>query len=267
MMGGIVKRHKAFGIMVIIQLTSTGMTLLSKAAMSRGMKPSVFAQFSSSVVQIAMQDLHPLLVWAPIMKQYPAKLRLVTLQCSICCVVSTIWGAIMERDLSSWKLGWDINLLSVVYCGIVVTGIAYWLQAWVVEKKGPVYASIFNPLALMLTAFFSVLFLNETLHWGSVLGAALLVLGLYGFLWGKQKEQKNMEVVVNQSKEGVELDTISRTSTDIQVIVVNQSIEVVELDTISRTSADAQVVGGGCSQNMMMLHFSVQDFDPPYRTF
>ncbi|XP_019174129.1 PREDICTED: WAT1-related protein At1g43650-like [Ipomoea nil] len=356
-MMGIGKKHKAFGIMVIIQLTCTGMTLLSKAAISRGMKPSVFVAYRQAFAALALAPfaffferqnsahlsckllckicilslcginlslnlfymglnyvsatfvtaatntipamvfiiaiclrlerlaiekshgkakvvgcvlsiigamvftlykgptLYPpkamqksdlsanttyskqdwirgsllilganltwslwLIMQAPIMKQYPAKLRLVTLQCSICCVMSTLWGAIKERDLSSWKLGWDINLLSVAYCGIVVTGISYWLQAWVVEKKGPVYASMFTPLALMLTAFFSVLFLNEILHLGSILGAALLVLGLYGFLWGKQKENKNM--VVNQSKEVVELDTVSRTSADIQVAVV-----------------------------------------------
>ncbi|CAH9128371.1 unnamed protein product [Cuscuta epithymum] len=165
-----------------------------------------------------------LIMQAPLMKQYPAKLRLVTLQCTICCLMSTLWGAFEERDLSSWKLGWDINLLSVAYCGIVVTGISYWLQAWVVDNKGPVFASMFSPLALILTAFFSTLFFKETLHCGGVLGAVLLVMGLYGFLWGKKKETKDMAASEpiksnNQTKDTrVELDTISCTSAEIEVV-------------------------------------------------
>ena len=53
---------------------------------------------------------------APIMKEYPAKLSLVTLQCFFSVIQATVGAIAMERNLSSWKLGWDINLLSVAYC-------------------------------------------------------------------------------------------------------------------------------------------------------
>ncbi|KAL1533501.1 hypothetical protein AAHA92_33382 [Salvia divinorum] len=125
---------------------------------------------------------------APLLKQYPGKLRLTILQCGFSCLSSTVYAAAMERHCSSWKLRWDIDLLSVAYCGVVVTGLSYWLQAWVIEKKGPVFSAIFGPLALVIAAIFSALFLNETLHWGSVLGCGLLVGGLYSFLWGKNRE-------------------------------------------------------------------------------
>ncbi|XP_051124217.1 WAT1-related protein At1g43650-like isoform X2 [Andrographis paniculata] len=125
---------------------------------------------------------------APLLKQYPGKLRLTLLQCVFSCITATIYSAAVERHISSWKLQWDINLLSVAYCGVIVTGISYWLQAWVIEKKGPVFSAMFGPLALILAAIFSALFLNETLHWGSVLGCGLLIVGLYSFLWGRNKE-------------------------------------------------------------------------------
>ncbi|KAL8552154.1 hypothetical protein ACS0TY_001008 [Phlomoides rotata] len=51
--------------------------------------------------------------------------------------------------------------------GIIVTGMSYWLQAWVIEKKGPVFSAIFGPLALIIAAIFSAIFLHETFHWGS----------------------------------------------------------------------------------------------------
>ncbi|KAK4481340.1 hypothetical protein RD792_012225 [Penstemon davidsonii] len=145
-----------------------------------------------------------LIMQGPLIKQYPAKLRLTTLQCGFCCITSTIYGAAVERNLSSWKLGWDVHLLSIAYSGILVTGITFTLQVWVVEKKGPVYAAIFSPLALVVTAFFSALFLDETLHWGSILGGALLVAGLYSYLWGKSKETTQIGILPSKPQPPLE---------------------------------------------------------------
>lgn len=125
---------------------------------------------------------------APLLEQYPGKLRLTFLQCVFSFFPAAAYGAAMERHASSWKLRWDIALLSVAYCGVIVTGMSYWLQAWVIQKKGPVFSAIFGPLALVIAAIFSALFLHETLHWGSVLGCGLLVGGLYSFLWGRNRE-------------------------------------------------------------------------------
>ncbi|XP_042034836.1 WAT1-related protein At1g43650-like [Salvia splendens] len=125
---------------------------------------------------------------APLLNQFPDKLRLTILQCAFSCLSSTVYAAAMGRHPSSWKLRWDIDLLSVSYCGVIVTGLSYWLQAWVIEKKGPVFSAIFGPLALVIAAIFSAIFLNETLYMGSVLGCGLLVGGLYSFLWGRIRE-------------------------------------------------------------------------------
>ncbi|XP_057795543.1 WAT1-related protein At1g43650-like [Salvia miltiorrhiza] len=125
---------------------------------------------------------------APLLKQYPGKLRLTILQCGFSCLSATVYAAAVERHPSAWTLRWDIQLLSLAYCGVIVTGLSYWLQAWVIEQKGPVFAAIFNPLALVIAAIISAFLLNETLHWGSVLGCGLLVVGLYCFLWGRNRE-------------------------------------------------------------------------------
>ncbi|KAI3464684.1 hypothetical protein Pfo_021347 [Paulownia fortunei] len=144
-----------------------------------------------------------LIMQGPLIKQYPAKLRLTALQCLFSCALSAIWAAAKERNIESWKLGWNVNLLSVFYCGVIVTAITYWLQVWVVEKKGPVFTAVFSPLALIITAIFSALLFQETLHWGSVFGAIMLVIGLYGILWGKSKEGKTEASNVQaENKEG-----------------------------------------------------------------
>ncbi|XP_057795549.1 WAT1-related protein At1g43650-like isoform X2 [Salvia miltiorrhiza] len=125
---------------------------------------------------------------APLLKQYPGKFRLTILQCGFSCLSATLYVVAVERHPSAWKLRWDIHLLSVAYSGVIVSGMSYGLQAWVIEKKGPVFTAIFNPLALVISAFLSAFFLNEALHWGSILGCGLLVAGLYCFLWGKNQE-------------------------------------------------------------------------------
>ncbi|KAK6115037.1 hypothetical protein DH2020_007306 [Rehmannia glutinosa] len=150
-----------------------------------------------------------LVMQAPILKEYPATLRLTTLQCGLSCLTTTIYGAVMERNISSWKLGWNVNLLSVAYSGIVVSGINYSMQVWVVEKKGPAFTAIFSPLALILTASSSALLFHESLYWGSVLGGAMLVAGLYAFLWGKNKEaQFGAQHKLDLSKEQAHLEPI-----------------------------------------------------------
>ncbi|KAL5714939.1 hypothetical protein ACHQM5_016834 [Ranunculus cassubicifolius] len=135
-----------------------------------------------------------IIMQGPLMKIYPAKLHLTNIQCLFSCILSAIWAIFLDRNPSSWKLGWNVQLISVSYCGIVVTGITYWLQVWCIEKKGPVFTSMFTPLALLITAFFSALIWKEVIHWGSVGGALLLVGGLYAVLWGKQKEEQDCKL-------------------------------------------------------------------------
>ncbi|KAL8215606.1 hypothetical protein R6Q57_022443 [Mikania cordata] len=128
------------------------------------------------------------IIQAPIMKEYPAKLSLITLQCFFSLLQSIVAAIAMERNLSAWKLHWDVNLLSVAYCGVIVTALTYWLQLWSIEKRGPVFTAMFTPLALIITAIASTLLWKETQYVGSVCGAVLLAGGLYSVLWGKSKE-------------------------------------------------------------------------------
>ncbi|GER35101.1 nodulin MtN21 /EamA-like transporter family protein [Striga asiatica] len=101
-----------------------------------------------------------------VLKHYPSKLLLTTLQ----CLLSTIQ--------------------SFIIAGIVVTGVTFYLQTWVVEKKGPVFLAMTTPLIMVFTIVLSAFILGEIISFGSVLGAIILVGGLYFVLWGKTKEAK-----------------------------------------------------------------------------
>lgn len=151
-----------------------------------------------------------------VVKQYSAKVRMTTLQCLFSSIQTAVLAVILERDPSAWKLGWDIHLLSVLYCGVIGTGVLFWLQLCAIEEKGPVFSAMFIPLALVITAFFSTLLWKEQLHWGSVGGTILLVVGLYSVLWGKNREGGNGQSHENRGQDPKE-DTAVECPTQIRI--------------------------------------------------
>lgn len=77
--------------------------------------------------------------------------------------------------------------------GIVTSSIAYYVQGLVIQKAGPVFASAFSPLMMIIVAAMGSLILSEKIYLGGVLGAALIVAGLYSVLWGKHRETQEKE--------------------------------------------------------------------------
>ncbi|CAL5097396.1 unnamed protein product [Urochloa decumbens] len=127
---------------------------------------------------------------APLLKECPDKILVTAVQCVFSTVQSFVVAMVAERDLSRWKLRFDISLLAIFYSGFVVMGVGYYLQAWCVDMKGPVFLAAWTPFCFIFTMFCSSSFLGEIVHLGSIVGGFLLVGGLYSVLWGKSKESK-----------------------------------------------------------------------------
>ncbi|XP_006645981.1 WAT1-related protein At5g64700-like [Oryza brachyantha] len=131
-------------------------------------------------------------LWAvlqgPLLEEYPSKLLNTTLQIVFATVQSFFMALVLERDFSRWKLGFDVGLVAIIYCGIVVSAISYYLQVWVIDKRGPVFLCMTVPLTLVITIILSLL-IGEAVTLGSIISGALMVAGLYIVLWGKRIEQ------------------------------------------------------------------------------
>ncbi|CAN6358216.1 unnamed protein product [Urochloa humidicola] len=127
---------------------------------------------------------------APVLKECPDKILVTAVQCVFSMVQSFVVAMVAERDFSRWKLSFDVSLLAIFYAGFVVMGVGYYLQAWCVEMKGPVFLAAWTPFCFIFTIFCSSFFLGEIVHLGSIIGGILLVGGLYSVLWGKSKEAK-----------------------------------------------------------------------------
>ncbi|MBA0677193.1 hypothetical protein Goari_018612 [Gossypium aridum] len=127
------------------------------------------------------------------LKKYPAELSLTAWICFMGMLEGAGVSLVMVRDLSAWKIGWDSRLLAATYSGVVCSGITFYAQGVVIRKRGPVFVTSFSPLCMIITAALGAIILAEKLHLGSILGAIIIVLGLYTVVWGKSKDGKNTE--------------------------------------------------------------------------
>ncbi|KAJ4967474.1 hypothetical protein NE237_019323 [Protea cynaroides] len=169
-----------------------------------------------------------LIIQSKLSVRYPCSLSATALVCVTGSIQSTIYAVCMERKKwEEWKLGWNIRLLTVTYAGILATGVYFSLVTWGVKARGPLFVSIFTPVGLVLVAIMSSLFLGEKLHVGSIIGAAIIVMGLYTVLWGKAKEMKKMMP---------QLIMLSKTTKEAEV--VNIDVVVEDIQSSSPTVVD-----------------------------
>ncbi|KAL9321434.1 hypothetical protein ACSQ67_013273 [Phaseolus vulgaris] len=137
-----------------------------------------------------------LIIQAKMIERYPCPYSSTALMSMWGALVSIVIALCLERDWTQWRLGWNIRLWTAAYSGIVVSGIMVVMISWCIRMRGPLFASVFNPLMLVLVALASSTMLKETLHLGCIIGAVLIVCGLYLVLWGKSEEMKKKNQLV-----------------------------------------------------------------------
>ncbi|KAA8517335.1 hypothetical protein F0562_017616 [Nyssa sinensis] len=133
------------------------------------------------------------IVQAITLRRYSAQLSLTSLVVFLGTLQSIAVTFVMEHKPSVWTIGWDMNLLAAAYAGIVSSSIAYYVQGLVMQKRGPVFVTAFSPLMMIIVAIMGSFILAEKIYVGGVLGAVLIVAGLFSVLWGKYKEYKEKE--------------------------------------------------------------------------
>ncbi|XP_076908290.1 WAT1-related protein At2g39510-like [Bidens hawaiensis] len=131
-----------------------------------------------------------IIVQAITLKSYPAELSLTTLVCMIGSLEGSVLTLVAERaNASVWAINWDIKLFAAIYSGIMCSGCAYYISGVVMQERGPVFVTAFNPLGMVIIAILGSSILAEKLNLGSVIGAVVIMVGLYLVLWGKSKDQ------------------------------------------------------------------------------
>ncbi|KAI7755579.1 hypothetical protein M8C21_025804 [Ambrosia artemisiifolia] len=130
------------------------------------------------------------IVQAITLKSYPAELSLTALICAAGTLQGGIVTVIAERGkYEAWKLQLDAGLITMVYGGVICSGLGYFLSSIIMKAKGPVFVTAFSPLSMVIVAVLGSFVLSEKLNLGRVLGAVVIVIGLYLVIWGKMKDE------------------------------------------------------------------------------
>ncbi|KAI6695424.1 hypothetical protein NL676_023134 [Syzygium grande] len=152
------------------------------------------------------------IIQAKLSTKFPAPYTTTALMCLMASFECAAVGAAIEHRVAAWSLRSGIRLISAVYAGFICSALAFCIMTWCVERKGPLYTSVFGPLLLIITAILSWALLREQLFVGTLVGSILIITGLYSVLWGKDKETKEANIteemeaaLKNREKEDLEL--------------------------------------------------------------
>ncbi|KAK8658319.1 hypothetical protein V6N13_036527 [Hibiscus sabdariffa] len=141
-------------------------------------------------------------------RRYPCQFSSTAIMSFFGAIQSAALSLLINRDLSMWVLKGKVEIITVLYAGMVGSGLSYVGMAWCVKKRGPVFTAAFSPLVQILAAMLDIPILHEQLNLGSLLGSIVVILGLYILLWGKNREMQNCaSTIAQQAKEIREQET------------------------------------------------------------
>ncbi|KAG1330583.1 WAT1-related protein [Cocos nucifera] len=126
----------------------------------------------------------------PVLKKYPARLSLTTFTCFFGLIQFIIIAAFTENDMERWKVHSGEELLTILYAGLVASGVAFSLQIWCIDRGGPLFAAVFQPVQTVMVAIMAAVIFGDQLYSGGIIGSILIMVGLYFVQWGKSQEKK-----------------------------------------------------------------------------
>ncbi|XP_076909792.1 WAT1-related protein At4g30420-like [Bidens hawaiensis] len=133
------------------------------------------------------------IIQVPVTKSYPDLLSLSAWTSFMATVQSGAVILFTDQHLEAWNITSYFQVGSILYAGIVGSGITIFAQTWIIQKRGPVFLAMFNPLNTVIVAVFASIFLKEQIYLGSAVGAVGIVIGLYVVLWGKAKDLEELK--------------------------------------------------------------------------
>ena len=79
--------------------------------------------------------------------------------------------------------------MKTVMQGFIASGVAFAVQIWCIDHGGPVFVAVYQPVQTLVVAIMASITLGEKFYLGGIIGAALIITGLYLVLWGKSEER------------------------------------------------------------------------------
>jgi len=134
-------------------------------------------------------------------------------------VLMLIPMAIMDKPVISGING--SNILLVLYLGVAVTGVGYYMYFQAIDACGPANASIVFFLKPVFAPIIALIVLHEAIHWNMVLGIAFLLVG--SVIHMKSTLKADIEDV--EEKEEAELEKLENFEEQIEKHIEEQKIK------------------------------------------
>ncbi|KAJ7966820.1 WAT1-related protein [Quillaja saponaria] len=131
-----------------------------------------------------------LVLQAPVLKKYPARLSVTSYTCFFGLLQFLVIALIVERNVQAWIFHSGEEVFTIFYAGVVASGIAFAVQIWCIDRGGPVFVAVYQPVQTLVVALMTSFALGEEFFLGGIIGAVLIIIGLYLVLWGKNEEKK-----------------------------------------------------------------------------
>ncbi|CAN4082480.1 unnamed protein product [Withania somnifera] len=125
-------------------------------------------------------------------KKYPERMTIVFFTCFFGSIQIAILTLALESNPKAWIVKPGIEIIAIVFAAVSGNVFRYNVLTWCLDKKGPLYVAMFKPLGMVIAAIMGIIFLGDSIHLGSVIGAVVISVGFYSVLWGKAKEIKSM---------------------------------------------------------------------------
>ncbi|CAA7014359.1 unnamed protein product [Microthlaspi erraticum] len=126
-------------------------------------------------------------------KKYPHVMKVASFYSIVGTIQCLMFSLFMERDLSAWKIQSNFDLFLIIATGIFGCVIRTSVHVKCTQMKGPYYLPLFKPFGIFWATLFGTSFFVNSLHYGSVLGAAIGGVGYYTVTWGQLKETEEKQ--------------------------------------------------------------------------
>ncbi|KAE8665324.1 WAT1-related protein [Hibiscus syriacus] len=134
-----------------------------------------------------------LILQVPASASYPDHVSLSAWMCFFGALQSAVVTLFLEPDIETWTLHSSFELVCCLVVGIFGSGLSFFVQAWCIAQRGPLFSAMFNPLCTVIVTILAAPLLREEIYTGSLIGAVGVIGGLYIVLWGKAEDYQVKE--------------------------------------------------------------------------
>ncbi|KAJ7531875.1 hypothetical protein O6H91_14G062600 [Diphasiastrum complanatum] len=103
-------------------------------------------------------------IQAPLLKEFPSPISVTAYSYAMGAVLMGFAGIFLVEEKGAWNLSWDVNLLAIIYNGMIASALNFGLMAWCVKRVGPLFVASYIPVQPIIAAVLATTFLGSQIY-------------------------------------------------------------------------------------------------------